>query len=312
LSTRLNVDFDTKRKFAVSEGGIVKFRFRDIAVEPGKKVSLQKDFDPDFTGGFDDKSGALKKLASNVERVSELQEVLYAQDKYALLIIFQAMDAAGKDGAIEHVMSGVNPQGCHVTSFKAPSAEELDHDYLWRAHRAMPARGMIGIFNRSYYEETLVVRVHPEILAGQKLPKKAIDKDIWDRRFKEINNFEKYLVRNGIVVLKFFLNISKEEQKKRFLARIDEADKNWKFSVADYKERSHWDDYQHAFEETLTNTSTEWAPWFVIPADNKWFARLAMSQIITSTLEGLDLSIPKVDDARLAELAGIREQLLAE
>ncbi len=312
MTTRLNVDFDTKRKFSVSEGGSVKFRLRDIAVEPGKKFSLKKDFDPDFTGGFDDKSGALMKLASNVQRVSELQEILYAQDKYALLIIFQAMDAAGKDGAIEHVMSGVNPQGCHVTSFKAPSAEELDHDYLWRAHKAMPARGMIGIFNRSYYEEVLVVRVHPEILAGQKLPKKAIDKDIWDRRYKEINNFEKYLVRNGVVVVKFFLNISKEEQKKRFLARIDEPDKNWKFSLADYKERSFWNDYQHAFEQMMENTSTEWAPWFVIPADNKWFARLAISQIITATLEGLDLSIPSVDDARLKELAVIREQLMAE
>jgi PPK2 family polyphosphate:nucleotide phosphotransferase len=309
---RLNVDFDTKRKFAVSEGGSVKFRLRDIAVEPGKKFSLKKDFDPKFTGGFDDKSGALMKLSSNVQRVSELQEILYAQDKYALLIIFQAMDAAGKDGAIEHVMSGVNPQGCHVTSFKAPSAEELDHDYLWRAHKAMPARGMIGIFNRSYYEEVLVVRVHPEILAGQKLPKQTIDKDIWERRYKEINNFEKYLVRNGIVVVKFFLNISREEQKKRFLARIDEPDKNWKFSLADYKERSFWNDYQQAFEQMMENTSTPWAPWFVIPADNKWFARLAISQIITATLEGLDLSIPKVDDERLKELAVIREQLLAE
>jgi PPK2 family polyphosphate:nucleotide phosphotransferase len=309
---RLNIDFEKKRKFQVSEGGSVKFRFRDIAVEPGKKVSLRKDFDPDFTGDFVDKAGALEKLSTNVERVSELQEMLYAQDKYALLIIFQAMDAAGKDGAIEHVMSGVNPQGCHVTSFKAPSSEELDHDYLWRAHKALPARGMIGIFNRSYYEETLVVRVHPEILAGQKLPKTALEGDVWARRFKEINNFEKYLVRNGIVVVKFFLNISKAEQKKRFLARIDEPDKNWKFSVADYRERSHWDDYQHAFEQTLENTSTDWAPWFVIPADNKWFARLAISQIITATLEGLDLSFPKVDEARLQELAAIRTQLMAE
>lgn len=309
---RINLDFDAKRKFTVSDGGSVKFRLRDIVVEPGKSVSLRKDFDPDFTGGFDDKTGALEKLSRNVQRLSELQEILYAQDKFALLVIFQAMDAAGKDGAIRHVMSGVNPQGCQVTSFKAPSSEELDHDYLWRAHKAVPPRGMIGIFNRSYYEETLVVRVHPEILAGQKLPPAALEGDVWGRRFKEINNFEKYLVRNGVVVLKFFLNISKAEQKKRFLARIDEPEKNWKFSVADFKERSHWDDYQHAFEQTLENTSTDWAPWFVIPADNKWFARLVISQVITSTLEGLDLKHPEVGKDRQKELTGIRAQLMAE
>jgi len=275
-------------------------------------VSLKKDFDPGFTGGYDDKAGALEQVASNVQRLSAMQERLYAQDTYALLMIFQAMDAAGKDGAIRHVMSGVNPQGCHVTSFKAPSADDLDQGYLSRSFKALPARGMIGIFNRSYYEEVLVVRVHPEFLAKQKLPPLAGGGDIWQRRFKEINNFEKYLRQNGTIILKFFLNLSKDEQKRRFLARIDEPKKHWKFSAADVEERKYWDDYQKAFEDMLEHTSTDWAPWFVIPADNKWFARLAISQVASSALERLDLSMPKSDEKRKAQLMEIRGQLLAE
>lgn len=309
---KIEVDLDKKREIEVGDGGRVKFRLRDIAVEPGSKVNLKKDFDPDFTGGYEDKAGALEHVAKNVERLSEMQETLYAQDIYSVLFIFQAMDAAGKDGAIRHVMSGINPQGCQVTSFKAPSADDLDHDYLRRASVALPGRGMIGIFNRSYYEEVLVVRVHPELLVKQKLPPQARGKDVWEKRYKEINNFEKYLRRNGTIVVKFFLNVSKEEQKKRFLARIDEPDKNWKFSPADFAERKHWDDYQGAFEDMLSNTSTEWAPWFVIPADNKWFARLAISEVVTAVFEKLNLKMPEVDDARKAELALIRAELLAE
>jgi PPK2 family polyphosphate:nucleotide phosphotransferase len=291
---------------------VVEFRLRELMVPPGEEISLKKDYDPDFTGGFEDKAGALEQVAANVERLADLQEKLYAQDVYALLIVFQAMDAAGKDGAIKHVISGVNPQGCHVTSFKAPSAEELDHDYLWRAARALPARGMIGIFNRSYYEEVLVVRVHPEFLAKQKLPPESVNNGLWPRRFKEINRFERYLVRNGIVVLKFFLNVSKAEQRKRFLARIDRPEKNWKFSVADYQERALWNDYQRAYEDLLNHTSTEWAPWFVIPADNKWFARLAISQAVCAVLESLDLQFPEVSEQRRAELLQIKQALESE
>lgn len=310
MSNRLNPD--RKIRFQVADEGKVEFRLRQIMVPPGEKISLKKDYDPDFTGGFKDKAAALEHVAANVARLSDLQEKLYAQDTYALLIIFQAMDAAGKDGAIRHVMSGVNPQGCHVTNFKTPSAEELDHDYLWRGAKALPARGMIGIFNRSYYEEVLVVRVHPEFLAKQRLPADVADGDIWERRFQEINNFEQYLVRNGIVILKFFLNVSNKEQKKRFLARIDEPEKNWKFSVADYQERAFWDDYQNAFEQMLNHTSTELAPWFVIPADHKWFARLAVSEAICTTLEGLDLRFPEVSPQRRQELQEIRQALEKE
>ncbi len=307
-------NLDPKRtiKIKVGDKGTIKFSLGDILVTPGRKISLKKDFDPDFTGGFKDKAGALEKVAANVERLAELQEKLYAQDVYSLLIVFQAMDAAGKDGAIRHVMSGVNPQGCQVTSFKAPSSEELDHDYLWRAMKALPAKGMIGIFNRSYYEEVLVVRVHPEFLEKQRLPKETVKEDLWQSRFKEINNFEKYLVNNGVMVLKFFLNISKEEQKRRFLSRIDEPEKNWKFSVADYNERGHWKEYQNAFEDMLNHTSTEVAPWFVIPADNKWFARLAVSEAVCSVLERLDLKFPKVSKTRRDELLGIKDTLEKE
>lgn len=306
---KFNIDPDRKIKIKLGDGEKVEFRLGEIMVPPGEKISLKKDYDPDFTGGFDDKAGALEKVAANVERMAELQEKLYAQDTYGLLIIFQAMDAAGKDGAIRHVMSGVNPQGCSVTSFKTPSSEELDHDYLWRAAKALPARGMIGIFNRSYYEEVLVVRVHPEFLAKQKLPDDAMDDDIWRRRFKQINDFEKYLVRNGIIVVKFFLNISKKEQRKRFLSRINEPEKNWKFSVADYREREFWSDYQDAFEDMLNHTSTEYAPWFVIPADNKWFARLAISEAVCTVLERLDLKFPDVGPERLKELQEIKAAL---
>lgn len=307
-------NLDPKRviKIKIDDKNTVKFKLGDIMATPGRKISLKKDFDPDFTGGFKDKEGAMEKVEANVERLADLQEKLYAQDVYALLLIFQAMDAAGKDGAIRHVMSGVNPQGCHVTSFKSPSSEELDHDYLWRAAKALPARGMIGIFNRSYYEEVLVVRVHPEFLAKQKLPKESTSGDLWGRRFKEINNFEKYLVNNGIIVLKFFLNISKGEQKKRFLSRIDEPQKNWKFSVADYKERGFWKDYQKAFEDMLNHTTTEHAPWFVIPADNKWFARLAVSEAVCTVLDRLDLKFPKVSKDRKSELLEIKDLLEKE
>lgn len=304
------LDPDRKIKIKIGDEGKVEFRLKELLVPPGEKISLKKDYDPDFTGGFDDKEAAGEYVAENAKRLAEYQDRLYAQDTYSLLIIFQAMDAAGKDGTIRHVMSGVNPQGCHVTSFKSPSTEELDHDYLWRAAKALPARGMIGIFNRSYYEETLVVRVHPEFLAKQRLPK--VDDDIWKRRFKEINNFERYLTDNGTVVLKFFLHVSKKEQKKRFLSRIDEADKNWKFSPADYAERAHWDKYQDAFEDMLNHTSTDEAPWFVIPADNKWFARLAVSETICAVLDGLDLAYPTVSKEKKAELQKIRAELEAE
>jgi PPK2 family polyphosphate:nucleotide phosphotransferase len=307
---KLNLDFDKKHELTVGDAGEVKFRLRDLVAQPGEKVSLKKDFDPGFTGGFDDKTGALEHVAGNVQRLSDLQQRLYAQDTYGILIILQAMDAAGKDGAIRHVMAGVNPQGCHVTSFKSPSSEELDHDYLWRATKALPARGMIGIFNRSYYEEVLAVRVHPEFLAKQNLPSNGRRSDIWKQRFQEINNFEKYLTNNGIGVIKFFLNISRKEQRKRFISRIDQPEKNWKFSVADYQERTRWDEYQSAIEEMLEHTSTESAPWFVVPSNNKWFARLAISESICSYMEQLDLQFPKVSEARMAELQGIRKQLL--
>ncbi|MCW1924725.1 polyphosphate kinase 2 family protein [Luteolibacter arcticus] len=307
---KYNLNPDRKIKIEVGDKGTMEFKLCDILVPPETKVSLKKDYDPDFTGGFEDKAGALERVASNVQRLSELQEKLYAQDVYGILVIFQAIDAAGKDGAIRHVMSGVNPQGCHVTSFKSPSSEELDHDYLWRATKALPARGMIGIFNRSYYEEVLAVKVHPEFLVKQNLPGKPGGKGFWERRYKEINRFEKYLTSNGIIPIKFFLNLSRKEQKKRFLARIDEPKKNWKFSVADFKERGQWDDYQQAFEDMLNHTSTDHAPWFVIPSDNKWFARLAISEAICTVLEGLKLKFPDIGDERRAELLRIREELV--
>ncbi|NMQ20929.1 polyphosphate kinase 2 family protein [Candidatus Competibacter phosphatis] len=301
---------DPNRKIAVqvSEDSELELRLKHIMVPPGHKISLRKDYDPEFTAGFKDKKDARKKLEKNIAELAEYQDILYAQDTYALLLIFQAMDAAGKDGAIKHVMSGVNPQGCQVYSFKSPSAEELDHDYLWRTNKVMPERGRIGIFNRSYYEEVLVVRVHPELLDHQKIPPSARE-NIWKRRHEQINNMEQYLSENGVVILKFFLNVSKEEQKKRFLERIDRPEKNWKFSTADAKERAFWDSYQQAYEDCLNRTSTEWAPWFVVPADNKWFTRLTVSEIVVRTLKRLNLHYPEVSEERRRELLEIRKLL---
>ncbi len=280
-------------------------------VKPGDKISL-KDYDPKYTGSFQNKIEAKGKLEAGIQQLSKYQDVLYAHDAYALLIIFQAMDAAGKDSTIKHVMSGVNPQGCQVFSFKAPSAEELDHDYLWRSAKALPERGRIGIFNRSYYEEVLVVRVHPEILKKQQLPVFPKGNQIWKQRFEEINNFEKYLVNNGIIILKFFLNVSKEEQKNRFLRRIELPEKNWKFSVNDAKERAFWDDYMKAYEDAFNHTSTSWAPWYIIPADNKWFTRLAVAEIITSKLEELDLKYPTVSEEHKQHLLQAKMMLEQE
>jgi PPK2 family polyphosphate:nucleotide phosphotransferase len=280
-------------------------------VPPGKKVRLS-DFDPGFTGKFRQKEEAREKLATDIEQLAKYQDVLYAQDSKALLVIFQALDAAGKDSVIKHVMSGVNPQGTEVYSFKAPSAEELDHDYLWRCHRAIPERGRIGIFNRSYYEEVLVLRVHPEFLQAQKLPLKSMKKDIWQWRFDQINDFERYLVRNGIEIIKFFLNVSKEEQRQRFLARLNTPEKNWKFSLTDVQERGHWDDYREAFEDVFRHTSTRWAPWYIIPADHKWFTHVAVADIIVSKLKSMDLKYPSVSKARLKELDRARKILESE
>jgi PPK2 family polyphosphate:nucleotide phosphotransferase len=280
-------------------------------VPPGKMIRL-KDYDPGFTSHYKNKAEASTKLRKDIKRLTKYQDVLYAQKTYALLLVLQAMDTAGKDGTIKHVMSGVNPQGTHVHSFKAPSAEELDHDFLWRNTKALPERGEIGIFNRSYYEEVLVVRVHPKILDLQKLPPALKGKDIWENRFDEINNFEKHLARNGIVVLKFFLNLSKEEQKRRLLARMDTPRKNWKFSLADAKERGYWDDYMNAFEDTFNHTSTEWAPWYIIPADNKWFTRTVVADVIIETLKSLKLSYPVVNEEHRQQLLTARKLLESE
>jgi PPK2 family polyphosphate:nucleotide phosphotransferase len=280
-------------------------------VPPGKKARLS-DFDPGFTGKFRQKEEAREKLAADIDQLAKYQGVLYAQDTKALLVIFQALDAAGKDSVIKHVMSGVNPQGTEVYSFKAPSAEELDHDYLWRCHRAIPERGRIGIFNRSYYEEVLVLRVHPEFLQAQKLPPKSMKKDIWQWRFDQINDFERYLVRNGIEIIKFFLNVSKEEQRQRFLARLNTPEKNWKFSLTDVQERGHWDEYHEAFEDVFRHTSTKWAPWYIIPADHKWFTHVAVADIIVSKLKSMDLKYPSVSKARLKELDRARKILESE
>jgi PPK2 family polyphosphate:nucleotide phosphotransferase len=281
-------------------------------VPPGVKISLRKDYDPGYTDDYTDKKDAAEKLQADIEQLAKYQDMLYAQDTYALLLIFQAMDAAGKDGTIKHVMSGVNPQGCDVCSFKAPSAEELNHDYLWRCSKRLPERGRIGIFNRSYYEEALVVRVHPEILEAERLPPEARGKGTWKRRFEDINNFEKYVTDNGIVVLKFFLNVSRAEQKKRFLERIDRPEKNWKFSASDAKERAFWNDYQDAYEDVFNHTSTAWAPWYVVPADCKWFTRLAVAEIVLETLKKLKLRYPTVSKSRKRELLQAREILEKE
>ncbi|NEP01180.1 MAG: polyphosphate kinase 2 family protein [Symploca sp. SIO2E9] len=278
-------------------------------VPPGSKIALKKDYDPTDKADFLTKVDAKGRLQEGIERLAKYQDVLYAHNIYALLLIFQAMDAAGKDSTIKHVMSGVNPQGCQVFSFKTPSEEELDHDYLWRSFKALPERGRIGIFNRSYYEEVLVVRVHPEILERQQIPQSKKGKNIWKHRFEEINNFEKYLVDNGIVIIKFFLNVSKLEQKKRFLQRIDRPEKNWKFSTSDVKERAFWDDYISAYEDVFNHTSTEWAPWYIIPADHKWFTHLVVADIIGDKLKSLNLTYPILSQEQKRKLLEAKEML---
>ncbi|MCU1243744.1 MAG: polyphosphate-dependent kinase [Candidatus Acidoferrum typicum] len=278
-------------------------------ITDGKKFRL-KDFDPADTNGIKSKKAAESMLESSSLMLAEMQEKLYAQDVWALLLIFQGMDAAGKDGAIKHVMTGINPQGCDVHAFKAPTSEELDHDFLWREHNVMPSRGKIGIFNRSYYEEVLVVRLHPHLLKAEKLPEELITKHVWEDRYEDINAFEKFLTRNGTVVRKFFLHVSKEEQKKRFLERLEDSKKNWKFSMDDIKERKFWDDYQEAYEEMVQSTATKRAPWYVIPADNKWYGRLVIASAIIEVLNGLDLKFPDVDKEKKKELDSIKEALL--
>ncbi len=283
-----------------------------MRVSPGTKVKLQRDFDPAATDDDVEKEGADELLAEGVGLLAEYQARLAAQDTYGLLVVIQAIDGGGKDGTIKHVMSGVNPQGVSVHSFKVPSAEELDHDFLWRCAQRLPARGEIAIFNRSHYEEVLTVRVHPEILAGQKLPEERKGKDVWERRYREINDWERHLAENGFRIVKLFLNISKEEQRQRFLARIDEPEKNWKFSAGDVKEREHWDAYQAAFSDMLSETSTEWAPWYVIPGDRKWFARVAAAAVIVDALADIDPRYPVLDDAARAELLECRALLEAD
>jgi PPK2 family polyphosphate:nucleotide phosphotransferase len=280
-------------------------------VTNGKKFRL-KDVDPGDTQDLksEDKARAREALQNGIEALAELQDMLYAQDRWSVLLVFQAMDAAGKDGTIKHVMSGVNPQGCQVSSFKAPTSDDLDHDYLWRCMKCLPERGRIGIFNRSYYEETLVVRVHPEFLAGQKLPEECVTKKIWDERFQDIRAFERYLHRNGTIVRKFFLHVSKKEQQKRFLARLDLPEKNWKFSAADARERGFWDDYMKAYEETIRETATSDSPWYVVPADNKWFTRVVVAGAVIDALASLKLHYPKVSDAKRAELVEARKLLV--
>jgi PPK2 family polyphosphate:nucleotide phosphotransferase len=279
-------------------------------VKPNSKIIL-KNISTSDTGEFSSKKEAKEKLKENIKRMSGLQEKLYAQDKYALLIVFQAMDAAGKDGTIKHVMSGLNPQGTQVFSFKQPSKTELDHGYLWRINKSLPERGKIGIFNRSHYEEVLVVRVH-DLVKYQKLPERFVNNNIWKQRYRQINDFEKYLYENGIIILKFFLHVSKEEQKNRFLKRIDEPSKNWKFSAGDIKERGFWNDYQTAYQEAISATSKKEAPWFIVPADKKWFTRLAVSEVLVNTMEKLKPEFPKLDKTQLNDLNRAKALLLNE
>jgi PPK2 family polyphosphate:nucleotide phosphotransferase len=285
---------------------------RTFRVDSGSGFRL-KHIDPGDTLNFtsEDKPRAKAALQIGVQALADLQDQLYAQDRWAVLLIFQAMDAAGKDGAIKHVMSGVNPQGCEVYSFKSPSEEELDHDFLWRCLKSLPQRGRIGIFNRSYYEDTLVVRVHREFLAKQKLPPRLVDKDIWRERFEDIRNVERYLTRNGIVIRKFFLHVSNGEQKKRFLERLENPEKNWKFSVNDIRERAYWKDYMDAYEDMIRHTATEYAPWYVVPADNKWFTRVVVAAAVVDALASLGLHYPKVDKAMRKELDAAKRRLLA-
>jgi PPK2 family polyphosphate:nucleotide phosphotransferase len=285
---------------------------KPFRVEPGSKVSLEKDFDPAFKSGPNSKKEGKELLARGVELLADYQSRLYAQDTHGVLIVLQALDAAGKDGTIRHVMSGVNPQGVSVHSFKVPSSEELDHDYFWRYAQRLPGRGEIGIFNRSYYEEILVVRVHPELLERQKLPQDSRGPGLWKRRFQEINNWERSLTDNGIKVVKLFLNLSREEQRTRFLRRIDLPDHNWKFSSADVREREHWNEYQKAFSEMLTHTSTDWAPWYVIPADRKWYARIAAGAVIANALIEIDPRYPTIDEEAREALKEIKKTLEAQ
>jgi len=283
----------------------------DFKAKPGKKIDLKKwptKTKPYYTSKADYK----KQLSQQISDLSDQQELQYADDRYSLLIIFQAMDAAGKDGAIKHVMSGINPQGCQVFSFKHPSATELDHDFLWRTNQCLPERGRIGIFNRSYYEEVLITRVHPEILHAQRLPEDLLhNKDIWKRRYKSIADMEKHLDHSGTKIVKIFLHLSKDEQRERFLARIDNAHKNWKFSISDIEERQYWDQYQRAYEKCIAATSSKQSPWYLVPADDKENARLIISEILLNTLRALELKAPSVDSARKEELASIRARLVA-
>ena len=282
-------------------------------VTRGKSFRL-KDVDPGDTLGFkgEDKTRAKEALATGVAALADLQERLYAQDRWAVLLVFQAMDAAGKDGAIKHVMSGINPQGCQVFSFKAPTSEDLDHDYLWRCAKSLPERGRIGIFNRSYYEEVLVVRVHRELLTRQKLPRRLVTDRIWKERYEDIRNFEQYLTRNGVAICKFFLHVSKDEQKRRFMDRLDQPDKHWKFSVADAEERAHWNHYMSAYEAMIRNTATDYAPWYVVPADNKWFTRVVVAAAVIDTMSSLNLSFPAVTPEMRKELGAARKVLSSE
>jgi PPK2 family polyphosphate:nucleotide phosphotransferase len=284
---------------------------KGYCVERGKDFRL-KDVDPADTQGLDLKEQAQDFLEKGIARLTDLQQKLYAQDQWALLVILQGMDAAGKDSVIRHVMSGVNPQGCEVYSFKEPSQEDLNHDFLWRVSKRLPQRGRIGIFNRSYYEEVLVVRVHPELLRKERIPHSVGNKKIWKERFEDINSFETHLNRNGVLLRKFFLHLSKEEQKKRFLSRLDEPEKNWKFSEADVREREHWEDYMEAYEDMVRHTATPHAPWFVVPADHKWFTRMVVAAAIIQSLESLHLTFPPVDEAKRKELDAAREFLLNE
>src|SRR5947209_7143652 len=280
-------------------------------VDSGKHFRL-KDFDPADTANWHSKEHAEEAVSEGIARTVEMQDKLYAQDQWALLLIFQAMDAAGKDGAIKHVMSGVNPQGCQVYSFKQPTEMELQHDFLWRTSRHLPERGHIGVFNRSYYEEVLVVRVHPELLENEKLPPELVTKNIWNERFDDIRKFEKHMMRSGTVIRKFFLNVSKEEQRRRFLARLEEPEKNWKFSASDVHERNCWDDYHATYEDMIRNTAAEDAPWYVVPADHKWFTRLVISAVIVDTLEEIDPSYPRMDPTKRKDLEAAKKELLNE
>jgi len=291
----------------------VRAMARPYRITDGQAFRL-KDFDPGDTGELtsSDKPRVKESLQRGIEMMAHFQEMLYAHDRWGLLLIFQAMDAAGKDSAIKHVMSGINPQGCQVASFKSPSAEELDHDYLWRCQKHLPERGRIGIFNRSYYEETLVVRVHPELLAKQKLPKELVGKNIWRERFEDIRAYEQYLSRNGICIRKFFLHVSHKEQKKRFLERLERPEKNWKFSASDAHERAFWKDYMTAYEDMIRHTATKEAPWYVVPADHKWFTRIVVAAAIVETLASLDLQYPVVDAAAKKELEAVKKELLDE